>query len=117
MALVLMSAGTSKWCPSLVKYEHILIFTLLFSRLFSQMLFEGKLSIIERKVARRNNLGTVSVSLNILVASPHMEFINPVCPIGFMSGSKENLRNWFVNYVPFHKQALLSQAKNNKKLQ
>lgn len=57
------------------------------------------------------------MSLNILVASSHLECINPVCPIGFMSGSKENLRNWFVNYVPFPKQALLSQAKNNKKLQ
>lgn len=32
-----------------------------------------------------------------------------------MSGPKENIyRNWFVNYVPFHKLTLLSQAKNNK---
>lgn len=47
---------------------------------FSKMLFERKLSIIERKVGRKKNLGTPSMSLNILVASPPMEFIKPCVP-------------------------------------
>lgn len=76
------------------------------------MFFEKKPSIIERKVAKKNNLGAMGMSLNM--ASPS-RLINPKCLTGFMSGPKENIyRNWFVNYVPFHKLTLLSQAKNNK---
>lgn len=72
------------------------------------MLFAKTPSVVERKVARKNNLGTMSRSLNSLVIYPHIGLINPVCVYmcltEFMSGSNEIcIRKWFVNYVPFHK--------------
>ena len=78
----------------------MLILTLLFFRLSFQMFLERKPSIIERKVAKKNNLGAMGMSLNM--ASPSRRLINPACLTGFKSGPKENIyRNWFVNLFHF----------------
>ncbi|EAW63012.1 hCG2040617, partial [Homo sapiens] len=61
-----------------------------------------------KESGQKEQLGTMSRSLNSLVIYPHIGLINPVCVYmcftEFVSGSKEIcIRKWFVNYVPFHK--------------